>query len=240
VWDPNGPPTPTPVAQAEMGALADLRRSLAASGDKVEVLLREFLSDKLEARRAVALVCLGAIDDVPAVLDALNNDDPDRAGVRQGAVFVLRRWVSNGPAHGRKLFDPKTKTGWLADKGYSPREAELIVHLLRQTFGREFTEEKETYAALIAYLRHDRLAVRELALWFLTRLAPALAQIINYNAAAPPIQREVGYEAWKKALTDGKLPPAAPKPPPKRQSRLEEEEGDSPKPPRKVIRVEDR
>ena len=41
----------------------------------------------------------------------------------------------------------------------------------------------ETYDALIAYLRHSRLPVRELARWHLYRLVPAGRKIV-YDAAA--------------------------------------------------------
>jgi hypothetical protein len=69
----------------------------------------------------------------------------------------------------------------------------------------------ETYETLIAYLRHDKQPVRELAKWHLDRLAPA-GRSIPFDAAAPPEEREKAYKEWKKLIPDGKLPPPPPKP----------------------------
>jgi hypothetical protein len=70
----------------------------------------------------------------------------------------------------------------------------------------------ETYSLLIDNLRHDRLAIRELAFWHLRRLVPA-GQSIRYDPAGSSEQRERAFEQWKKLVPDGKLPPQPPQPP---------------------------
>ena len=63
----------------------------------------------------------------------------------------------------------------------------------------------ETYEALIAYVKHPRPAVRELAHWHLTRLVPE-GNRIKYDPAGPTEEQERAFKEWKKRVPDGKLP----------------------------------
>ena len=103
-----------------------------------------------------------------------------------------------------KLYDRKKKTGLLVDRGYKANEAEMVVDLLHP-LGDSVRRERETFEFLVRLLRHDRLALRELAYQHLIFLAPG--QKIDYNAAGTAAQRERGQAAWKKLIDDGKLPP---------------------------------
>ena len=69
----------------------------------------------------------------------------------------------------------------------------------------------ETYETLIAYLKHRKQAIRELAHWHLVRLAP-VGRDIPFDAAATVAARAKSAEAWKKLIPDGELPPDKKKP----------------------------
>jgi len=85
----------------------------------------------------------------------------------------------------------------------SAAQAETVLQLLHSPFA---ADQPETYEALIAYLGHSQLAVRELARWHLYRLAPA-GRDIKYDAAADEAERTKAVEAWKKFIPRGELPP---------------------------------
>jgi len=66
-------------------------------------------------------------------------------------------------------------------------------------------EKPETFELLIAYLRHDKPAIRELASWHLYRLVPA-SKDIAYDPSGTADDREKAYKAWKKLVPTGELP----------------------------------
>jgi hypothetical protein len=149
--------------------------------------------------RRTAVVALGAIDDLWGLTAALAN--PFHPEVRDQAVLVLRHWIGRCPGQDQKLYDFLVNV-----KKFSPAEAETILQLLHslseQQLGRP-----EAFELLIEYLKHDLLPVRELAQWYLYRVVPA-GKDIKYDAAGTPAERHKAYEAWKKLIPEGKLPPA--------------------------------
>jgi hypothetical protein len=154
--------------------------------------------DKARARevRRLHVYALGAMDAIEQVARALANERHE--DVRKTAVRALRHWIGAGPGRDDKLYE--TLTGPLR---YSRAEAETIMQLLHSQFPHD---QPETYGALIAYLNHGKLAIRELAAWHLYRLAPA-GHDIDYDAAAAPVEREKAAAAWKKLIPSGELPP---------------------------------
>src|SRR5205807_10147245 len=90
-----------------------------------------------------------------------------------GEAFVsLRNWIGRGEGQAAKLYDRKKRTGILVDKKYRADEAESILELL-DGLPAQALNQPETYEALIAYLKHGRLAVRGLASRHLVALVPA-------------------------------------------------------------------
>jgi hypothetical protein len=85
---------------------------------------------------------------------------------------------------------------------YTKAEAETIMQMLHSPFDRG---QAETYETLIAYLKHRKQAVRELAYWHLSRLT-TVGRDIAYDAAAPAAERNKAVAAWKKLIPDGELP----------------------------------
>src|SRR5207244_13379467 len=89
-------------------------------------------------------------------------------------------------------------------KGYSKENA-AIIHRLLHNFGSAERADPRTYELLIANLGHDKLAIRELASWHLTRLAPQLAKDIKYD----PVNvegRKKACEEWRKKIPPGTVP----------------------------------
>src|SRR5204863_4509466 len=111
-------------------------------------------------RRVLGIRCLGAIDAIEELVDALSKEDEVRTDVRQESLFVLRNWLSRGVEQGVKLFDKKTGTGLLIDKGYNKDEAETILVLL---YGPaiETWFQRDLYEMLIFCLREKKIIIRD-------------------------------------------------------------------------------
>ena len=86
----------------------------------------------------------------------------------------------------------------------APAHAAIALELLH-SFGDDDLAKAETYEVLIAYLRHDRPAIRELAAWQLYRLVPA-GKDIPYDPTGSREDQEQAYKAWKKVVPTGKVP----------------------------------
>jgi hypothetical protein len=161
-----------------------------------EVLSKSLQSDTIEHRK-LALVCLGALDDLPRLVDALS--EPKRADVRDMAISVVRHWMGRTPGHDEALYKHLT-----ADKKLSARDAKTILQLLYGADASELTP--EVYEVLALFLRHEQLAIRELARWHLVRLIPE-GKDIPYDANGPVEQREQAYKKWKELVMRGQVPP---------------------------------
>jgi hypothetical protein len=194
---------------AEMTAATDARAKKLLDGAKVlqgrladkrapAVVLSEALQDKDEHVRTVAVFGLAAVGDTPTVLQALA--DPKHADTRQAAVLALRHWVGQSYDEDQRLYE------MLLLQKYSKAHAEIVVQLLHNFTLRQLAH-PETYEALIHYLTNDRLAIRQLAWWHLTRLVPD-GDRIAYDPAGAPVQLRQGQALWRKRIPEGKLPTA--------------------------------
>jgi hypothetical protein len=196
---------------------ADMKRANDANAKKVLAAVRELqtrlakgspaavltaaLRDKDAQVRTAAVYGLGAIGEMDAVLKALA--DAKHADVRQAAVTELRHWAGQSYDEDHRLYET------LLLQKYSKPHAELVVKLLHNFTQRQLTQ-PETYEALIHYLTHDRLAIRQLAAWHLHRLVPD-ADKIAYDPAGTPAQLREGQARWRKHIPEGKIPTAPPK-----------------------------
>jgi hypothetical protein len=183
-----------------------LNRRLTDDKAKLSVVLVEDMNSSRPATQRLAVLSLGAIDNLPHLLDALESDKRE---VREGAVAALRHWLGRGPGQEQKLRQA------LEDKRYNPDQAETALQLLH-TFSNDDRGKKQTYEMLIDYLKHDQAAVRQLASWHLARLVPEGGKIL-YNPVGPAKERQDAFDQWRKLLADGSLPPklSPPMPPAK-------------------------
>ena len=148
--------------------------------------------------RALAIFGLAAIDDLPRLIDALGN--PKHADVRATAVLALRHWIGRGPDQDLKLYNALIK-----QRKYTEPQAEIVLQLLH-SFSADDLERPETYETLIAYLRAGKLSIRELARWHLYRTVPS-GKTIPYDPAGSDGEQARAFQAWKKLIPEGKLPP---------------------------------
>jgi hypothetical protein len=189
----------SPALRSELEALAKLPKDEAigaALGRWQQSAVELSDADRARVRRRLSVFALGAIDDLEQVTDALASTES--SVLREAAVEALRHWIGRAPAQDQRLF-----RFLVLRQEYSEPHAETVLDLLHSPFA---PDRPETYETLIAYLRHSRVAVRELARWHLSRLAPA-GRDIAYDAADPEEQRRKAYDEWKKLVPSGKLPP---------------------------------
>jgi len=190
------PAKPDAAEKLKLERIDRFGKALAAG--KTAAVIGDLLRSKDADDRRLGVIALGATDDLPQLIDALNDEkQPD---VRLNAVQVLRHWIGRGPGQDQKLYDYL-----VTEKKYPPGQADIALRLLH-SFGRADLGRPETWELLIAYLTHDKQPVRELARWHLYRLVAA-ARDIPYDAAAPAKQREAAQEKWRVLIPEGKLPP---------------------------------
>ncbi len=150
-------------------------------------------ADKTRARiqREFAILGLAALDDLPQVAEALADKN---AAVRETATIALRHWI--GESAGRDLALYQVLIERL---NYPEAQAETVLQLLHSPFQ---ADQPESLRTLLAYLRHEKLAVRSLALWHLRRQMPA-GKDIPLDPAAPEAERDKGYSEWRKLIASG-------------------------------------
>jgi hypothetical protein len=221
VWDNFGPATRKPQAvpleliqwwtNRSGPALTPERREMNVAVDELAMrvnrkpadilqVLAEELKDKKskQANRVLAIYSLGACDATSALIDALQ--DP-RTDVRETAILALRDWTSLHADRDLKLYKQLHD-----DKGYTWHHAEIVMTLLHSP-SEEAIRKPDTYVALLAYLQHDKLAIRELGWWHLSRLDPDGAKEIPFDPAGPSEQRAAVVAKWKQRIPEGKVPP---------------------------------
>lgn len=192
--DPDAKPSPD--AKERAARIAKLQKELTAKTP--DAVIADWLKSKDAGERRLAVIALGATDNLAGLYDALTNTE--HATVRDDAVLTLRHWIGRKPGQDLALDNFLMK-----EKKFSAGQARIVLRLLH-SFGEEDIGRPETYEALIAYLTHERMAIRELASWQLYRLVAA-GKDISYNAAGSPKELEAAAEKWKKLIPEGKLPP---------------------------------
>lgn len=172
-------------------------------GKDVHQALAGLVKSTQQKEREMAVVGFGAIDDLPALLDALA--DKDHADVRDLSILVLRHWLGRSSTQIPKLLVSLTK-----DNRFTKIQARTILHLLLGFTEHERTD-PATFQFLISLLEHNHIAIRELGRWHLARLAPA-GNNIPFDAGASPAERQRGVAAWRALIPEGQLPPRPPSP----------------------------
>jgi len=187
----------------QFDAICGLAKTWAAEPGGIAKGLETSAASKADAlERKAAVVALGAIDDLPRLMQVLNAST--HADARDKAIVVIRHWLGREPGQSIRLYDHLTKT-----EKYTPTQAKNMLHLFN---GIEADKrgQPETYAMLIQVLNHSKMPARELARWHLVRLAPA-GSSIAYDAAGGEAQRLEAIEAWRRLIPEGQLPPPPPK-----------------------------
>jgi hypothetical protein len=188
-------------------ALADLDKRLAPN-----VRVDEAFTDASRVKepkslsRMLAVYCMGAVGDLPGLLEALTNTQ--YRDVRQAATMALRHWMGLKNENDMILYralDSKFKGG----------SAEIVMSLLHGFTSDADRLDPATYDTLIHYLKNDKLPIREMAAGQLSMLVPSIAEKIPYDPNGHPDQRDQAFRAWKQQIPDGSLPPNLRSPPTK-------------------------
>jgi hypothetical protein len=198
----------TPLSKMKKAILERFRKAIIAQG--INAAMQEFLNSDKVPDRALAVYVMGALDDLPDLGRALREaKHPD---VWEYGVVALRHWIGRAPGQDQRLYKGLRKL----DR-YSEVDAETTIQLLH-SFGEDDLACPETYEMLIDYLDHEKLPVRGLAYWHLSRLVPEGTKF-GYNPLEPKKKRAVAVAQWKKLIPHGKMPP-----PPKPEKEKKESE----------------
>jgi hypothetical protein len=189
----------TEEARKKKAIQAQMRQRLLETKSIDKVLDELINSDDPMARR-LAVVAMGAFDDLKRLGEALSKTT--HQDVWDNGVLVLRHWIGRGPGQDQRLYQ-----GLIDRANYSPIQAEAALQLLH-SFGEADLARPETYQMLIDYLGHDKLAIRGLANWHLYRLVPA-GREIGYSPMASKEERDAAIAKWRKLVPKGTVPSAA-------------------------------
>lgn len=191
-----------PEETKEIDSAAARYRALLKDKGPVEALLALLASadsekdaNRAELAREFAVLGLAATGAMPQLADVLATSKD--AAVRQTAITALRHWIGSAPGRDLQLY-----RSLIAYANYPDRLAETVLQLLHSPFD---PNDPVTYQTLIAYLEHDKLAIRELARWHLYRLVPQGA-VIAYNSSGTKEERAKAAKEWKELIPDGELP----------------------------------
>jgi hypothetical protein len=136
------------------------RQALLAKG--VNQALDDFLESDNATDRALAVLVLGALDNLPRLGQALR--ETKHLDIWDTGVLALRHWIGRKPGQDQILYK-----GLIEKANYQPKQAQAVMQLLH-SFGDEDLARPEVYQALIDFMGHDLLAIRGLAYWHLYRL----------------------------------------------------------------------
>jgi hypothetical protein len=196
-------------ADPEAAQSADAKRTAAAlekfrsaRADDPAKAIETFLASADPIDQRIALVTLGALDDIETLgksLVAARSLDQWDFG-----ITVLRHWLGRSRGQDQRYYEILRTT-----RGYTPGQAQTIVQLLFG-FSAEDLLQPETYEVLIDYLIHEKPAIRNLAAWHLVRLVPQ-GKSIPHKPNGTLADAQATYEAWKKLIPRGELPPPAKK-----------------------------
>jgi hypothetical protein len=158
-----------------------------------------FLSSGDPVQQRIALVTLGGLDELQKMGKALGEAKSSEEW--DFGVTVLRHWLGRSRGPDQKLYSTLIEL-----RGYTPDEAKTIVQMLFG-FSDHQLRQPETYEVLIEYLVHEKKGIRNLAEWHLVRLHPE-GKSIPFKPDGAKADYEKVYEAWKKLIPSGKVPPA--------------------------------
>jgi hypothetical protein len=187
-------------AKAMQAAVAHYIDHLKKSDASLETVFNSAMNDEKEQpnRRAYAVHCLQAIDSISFLADAL--DIVDAPEVAERSSFVVRgvgircvqHWTGQTPERDLQLFR------LLIDKkGYAESHALMVMQLLHP-FREDDLRRPEIAAALFEAMRHERVAIRELAYLHLLVADPVITKEIPFIDMSLPEQiRDPQIAKWK-------------------------------------------
>jgi hypothetical protein len=207
----DAPPAPSAVLpnwERRMSAIAQKNaRILEKAFESDEASARESLTNLVDSRvyeqSRLAVACLGLIGDYDMMLDVLDRNEHHES--RVAAITSLRLWINQAPEN-RDLLKAAI------DMKFNAEDA-VIVYRLIWGYTDDDARSKMVSEQLVDWLEHDRLAVRELAWYYIKTLTNRKQE---FDARATPANISKSVQLIRKMLEkDGTLLPplAVPKPP---------------------------
>jgi hypothetical protein len=187
-------------------ALKDLEARLSAR--KPNVAIKEGLTKEDPLARMLSVHCLGEVDDLGNLIDALGDKELTHVPDRQAAVYTLKRWLARGAAQWKLLYDDRTGKGALRDRKYKPGEASCIRDLLFDLPVEDWRK-PETFEVLARCLRSPRVAIAELGYMHLLHLSHGV-RLPPFNAANSLEKRKAFAEKIADMVANKQLPPPLP------------------------------
>ncbi len=178
----------------------EFRREVVKSS--LKEALDKFANSEDPNQRVIGVIFMGAADDLEGLAKVFTETKyPD---AWDWAVVVIRHWIGRAPGQDQIIYQ------LLLDKRNIPlAQAQGIMQLLH-SFDDTALAQPELYKMLVKFLDHDRLGIRGLAHWHLSRLVPA-GKKFGFNPLDPKEKRDKAREQWKKLIDDmiakGQLPP---------------------------------
>jgi hypothetical protein len=158
---------------------------------KIETIFYSAMQDAQEqpVRRAYAVTCLQALDAVEYLADSINDDS---FIVRSVGIREVQHWTGLAPERDLQFYKI------LIDReNYSADQATAAMQLMHP-MKPEDQQKPEIVAALFDAMRHDKIAVRELAYLHLSYSDPAGAKEVGFfDAAADEGLRDPVLQKWK-------------------------------------------
>jgi fructose-specific component phosphotransferase system IIB-like protein len=158
---------------------------------RIDVAFYSAIQDprELPGRRVFALRCLQALDAPEYFANALSDDSPL---MRELAIGCVQHWTGLRPERDLILYK------LLVDKkSYTEAQAQAVLQLLHQ-FAQADYEKPEIAAALFEAMKHEKVAVRELAYKHLAFSDPVGARDVGlFDAGAPAEIRDAVLQRWK-------------------------------------------
>jgi hypothetical protein len=187
----------TEQAREKKARLEEFRQLVVSKS--LDAALDEFLNSDDAGKRRLAVLAMGALDDIPRLSQAMRTTK--HRDVWENGVLVLRHWIGRGPEQDAKLYNML-----ITKRKLTPGQAAIVMQLLH-SFSEEQLARPETYETLLDYLGNEQLPIRGLAYWHLSRLVPA-GRKIPYNPLDPKEERDRAVQEWRKLIPSGQLPPA--------------------------------
>jgi hypothetical protein len=188
----------SPQAKAKLPIIQRLRQALATKS--ISATLEELVNSNDPDDRRLAVFVMGALDDLPLLGKTMR--DVKHPDVWENGILALRHWIGRGPGQDQILYQA------LIDYAkYTPVQAATALQFLHSP-GEDLLSRPEFYQTLLGYLGHEKLLIRGLAYWHLSRLVPA-GRDLGYDPLAPKEAREAAIQKWQKLLPPGQLPPRA-------------------------------
>lgn len=153
----------------------------------VKIACDEALMSRRAWEHYLALFTLGAFDQISSLVAAL--DEGANPYFRLAALDALLHFLGRKPDQVAVVRDAFKK------RGYPELDAAIMLDLLRGVHA----PDKAKIETLVLHLKHDRLAIRELAFRNLTTVVPPNL-LTNYDPAAPVEQRDQAAEAIRDRL----------------------------------------